>query len=330
MKLFSMIVPVYKVEEYLEQCIESILGQTYTDFELILVDDGSPDNCGKICDSYAKKDPRVRVIHKMNGGVTSARLAGAEVAEGTYIACVDGDDWVEPNYLERVAECIEENKPCIVCCGLVDIYKDKLVEEHFLLPSGNYDKKRIQNEIFPLLIEREDAVYFPNNVAGKLIRRDIYIVQQKAVDPQIRVGEDSAVTKPCIYGAKQISILPDCLYCYRQNPTSMTKSRKAFDMYDPMRIGKHFEKQIGISESDFQEQIYRNVVHGLFNAAISQFYRQEKYRTIRAYIKKYLREPYYKNAIKHCYFRRSWKGTLAKAALRYRLYGLMWLYSRLK
>ena len=330
MKLFSVIVPVYKVEEYLPQCIESVLGQTYTDFELILVDDGSPDNCGKICDSYAKIDPRIRVIHKINGGVTSARLAGAEAAVGTYIVCVDGDDGVKPDYLKRVSEYIEKYAPCIICCSLVDVYEDKSIEKNFLLPPGNYDKKRIRNEIFPLLIEREDAVYFPNNIAGKAIRRDLYIVQQKAVDQQIRVGEDSAVTKPCIYNAEQISVLSECLYCYRQNPKSMTKCHKAFDMNDPMRIGKHLEKQIDVTEADLQAQIYRNVVHGLFNAAASQFYRQERYHVIVKDIERNLHEPYYQNAIKHCCFRKSWKGTLAKVALRYRLYGLIWLYSRLK
>ncbi len=98
----SIIVPVYKVEEYLPCCIESILAQTYTDFELLLIDDGSPDNCGKICDEYAAKDPRIRVFHKENGGVSSARNLGLDHAKGEIVSFVDSDDWVSSTYCETI------------------------------------------------------------------------------------------------------------------------------------------------------------------------------------------------------------------------------------
>lgn len=101
---FSIIVPIYKVQNYLNECIDSILGQTYTNIEVILVDDGSPDECPAICDSYAARDPRVIVIHKENGGLVSARQAGAQRATGNYICCVDGDDYIAPNYIEKMAE----------------------------------------------------------------------------------------------------------------------------------------------------------------------------------------------------------------------------------
>ena len=330
MPLFSVVIPVYNVEKYLSQCIESVLEQTYTDFELILVDDGSPDSCGKICDAYAEKDSRIRVIHKENGGVSSARLAGAETAVGTYISCVDGDDWVGEKYLECFAECIREYHSEIVCCGFVESYSGKFVENLFPIPSGEYDKIRIKAEVFPMLIEREDCVYFPNNIAGKAVLRELYLPQQMKVDNRIKVGEDSAVTKPCVYRAHSISILPDCLYYYRQNPTSITKNKKAFDMDDPMRIGKHFESQINMTEDDFQSQVYRNVVHLLFNAVTSQFNRKESFRVIVEDIKRYLQEPYYTNAINRCRFRGNWKGSLAKAALKHQWYGLMWLYCHIK
>ena len=100
----SIIVPIYKVEEYLPRCVESLLGQTDGDFELILVDDGSPDCCGAICDEYAAKDSRIFVIHKENGGLSDARNAGREIARGEYIAFVDSDDWVSPRYLELLRQ----------------------------------------------------------------------------------------------------------------------------------------------------------------------------------------------------------------------------------
>lgn len=103
-KMFSVIVPIYKVEAFLEKCIESILQQTYENFELILVDDGSPDNCPLICDRYSKKDVRIRTIHKLNGGLVSARNTGLLSAVGDYICYVDGDDWLVPDALQKVKE----------------------------------------------------------------------------------------------------------------------------------------------------------------------------------------------------------------------------------
>lgn len=98
----SVIVPVYRAEEYLNRCVDSILAQTFTDFEVILVDDGSPDHCGEICDDYARRDPRVRAFHKENGGVSSARNMGLNHAQGEWIAFVDADDWVLSHYLETI------------------------------------------------------------------------------------------------------------------------------------------------------------------------------------------------------------------------------------
>lgn len=108
MPKISIIVPVYKVEPYLERCVESILAQTFQDFELILVDDGSPDNCGAICDAFARRDNRVRVIHKENGGLSSARNIGIDVAEGKYIGFVDSDDWVTKDMFEYLLNILEE------------------------------------------------------------------------------------------------------------------------------------------------------------------------------------------------------------------------------
>ena len=106
MTRISVIVPVYNVEKYLSRCVDSILNQTFTDFECILVDDGSPDNCGKICDEYAKKDKRVKVIHKQNGGLSDARNTGLDIAGGEYIYFLDSDDYVEYNLLEKLNDTI--------------------------------------------------------------------------------------------------------------------------------------------------------------------------------------------------------------------------------
>lgn len=131
MPIVSVIIPIYNVEKYLRECIESVLVQTYTDFELILVDDGSPDNCGKICDEYAAKDNRIRVIHKENGGVSSARNCGIDNAKGSQIMFVDGDDTVEPDYIQNLLIIGDEDMVQGGC---------KVLENDFLKPLMTHDE----------------------------------------------------------------------------------------------------------------------------------------------------------------------------------------------
>lgn len=123
MKTISVIVPVYNVELYLENCINSIINQTYKNLEIILVDDGSPDRCGQICDDFAQKDSRIKVIHKENGGVSAARNEGLNVATGDYVCFFDADDYIENDMLENMLSSIEDNDVCV--CGYnVDFYND--------------------------------------------------------------------------------------------------------------------------------------------------------------------------------------------------------------
>ena len=123
--LISIIIPVYKVEEYLEKCIESVLKQTYTNLQIILVDDGSPDNCGKICDEYAKKDPRIEVIHKVNGGLSDARNVGIAKAKGKYIGFVDSDDYIKEDMYEILINLIKEYDADVSICNLYDVIDGK-------------------------------------------------------------------------------------------------------------------------------------------------------------------------------------------------------------
>lgn len=115
--MISIIVPVYKVEPYLRQCVDSILNQTYRDLEILLIDDGSPDCCGKICDEYEKKDKRVRVFHTENRGLSIARNLGLKETQGDYIGFVDSDDWIEPDMYEVLLKCLEETGADICVCG---------------------------------------------------------------------------------------------------------------------------------------------------------------------------------------------------------------------
>lgn len=124
MELISVIVPIYKVEAYLDRCVQSIVNQTYTNLEIILVDDGSPDQCPQMCDTWAKRDARVRVVHKENGGLSDARNAGLSIAGGEYIAFVDSDDAVKPDYLSSLYQVMQQENADIAECGVLLVRED--------------------------------------------------------------------------------------------------------------------------------------------------------------------------------------------------------------
>ena len=141
MNEISIIVPIYNVAEYLEECIQSILVQRMNSIEIILVDDGSTDGCAELCDFYAEKDRRIIVIHKENGGLVSARKEGLKRATGKYIAYVDGDDWIEPNMFEKMYHILLEENVDIIMCGR---YENSVIWERQVfhgIPAGKYDKK---------------------------------------------------------------------------------------------------------------------------------------------------------------------------------------------
>lgn len=167
-KLISVIVPVYKVEKYLSKCIESILNQTFQDFELILVDDGSPDNCGMICDKYAEIDPRIRVIHKKNGGLSEARNAGISIATGDYLTFIDSDDFIDSNYLKNFMDILSQNDSDLIITGIVDFYENDTniepnISEEFEVLS--------REQVFKKMLLQDDIDV---NATAKLYKKAIF------------------------------------------------------------------------------------------------------------------------------------------------------------
>ena len=170
MPAVSIIVPIYKVEQYLDRCISSIFAQTYQDYELILVDDGSPDNCGKMCDDYAQKDNRIKVVHKKNGGLADARNAGLEIATGEYILFCDSDDYVHPQWCEIMLNAIRNNPDSFVVCDLKRV--NDFIKSDTAFPLNSYQKvtyyelfKRgisgfAWNKIFNAKILKEHEIWF--------------------------------------------------------------------------------------------------------------------------------------------------------------------------
>lgn len=206
----SIIVPAYGVEQYISQCIESLIVQTYKNLEIILVDDGSKDRSGMICDEYAAKDNRLIVYHKPNGGLTSARNYGLERATGEWIMHLDGDDWIEPDAVEQLIRKAEENKADIVFCDFWFDYPDEKKANHFY----NWDKQGIDGI----------AEYISNTwtcLSGSIQKRSLYIDHNLRSPEGINYCEDfHLVTRLCFF-ADNISKVSKTLYHYRQRDSSI-------------------------------------------------------------------------------------------------------------
>lgn len=227
----SIIVPIYNIKSYVSQCMESIIGQTFSELEIILVDDGSTDDSGKICEKYKQTDPRITVIHKENGGLVSARKTGLKAAKGRYIAYVDGDDWIEPCMYERMYTKIIEENVDVVMCGRYEDTGSVSRKVFQGIPEGRYDKPALIREVYPRMIVNNaffEWGIFPG-MWDKLFRRECLEKFQFAVDDRIAMGEDAACTYPCLLSAESIYVMRECLYHYRQTSSSMVKRIQDFD-----------------------------------------------------------------------------------------------------
>lgn len=225
--MVSVIIPVYNIEKYLPACIESVCGQTLSNLEIILVDDGSTDHSGAICDEYAKKDSRIVVIHKENGGLVSARQAGLKVATGSYVGYVDGDDWIEPEmYEDMLAACEQEYADVAISA-----YYYKLRGSNHIsrpqIPAGVYrledqsKQKLLHNLIYT---ENFKTIGIMPNLWSKLFKKELLCKYQFHVDSRITYGEDAACAYPCLIDADRVVVMDQAYYHYRIREGSICNS----------------------------------------------------------------------------------------------------------
>jgi glycosyltransferase involved in cell wall biosynthesis len=224
-KLISIIVPAYNVDKFLSNCIESIINQTFTNFELILVNDGSTDSSAEICDSFAKYDARIIVIHQENKGLVNARKTGLRVASGKYVLYIDGDDYVETNFCELLIKETYNFDADIVIGGYIRNYRGRMIKVKNILPAGRYENNEIE-KIWEKMIFTGD--FFSHGIStyswGKLFKRDILIPIQMAIPPNITIGEDAACVYPFISKTNKLVITKASNYHYVQHQSSMLKS----------------------------------------------------------------------------------------------------------
>ena len=231
--MVSIIVPVYKTKDYLRQCIESLLSQTYRSVEIIFVDDSSPDECPALCDAYASEDKRIRVIHKENGGLSSAREAGIQHAHGDYIMVVDSDDWLEP---DTIADCIEvalKNEADCVMFGYVREYPSKSIPTHLFGSDFAYEvfasEEKIHRRIVGLIgneLQSPQQIDNLSTVCMKLYKTDIAIRGRIVSERIVGTSEDTIFNLYALDGCK-ISYINKCFYHYRKsNAQSITTQHK--------------------------------------------------------------------------------------------------------
>ena len=247
--LFSIVIPVYKAERFLNKCIESVLNQTYSTFELILVDDGSPDNSGKICDDYAVKDSRITVIHKENGGATSARKAGVMASKGDYVICVDADDSVDLKLLAEINEIIESTGPEIVAYTFGN-YEQKL-------KCGFYEGDL--SYIYERMICNCDKPFYTFGVIpalwSKAFKRDLLLDSLQRVDEKIVLGEDMTVSAYAFLQAKSVYITDKPLYNYNDNDTSITSTYNIKKSDDLKRLVLYLYNNFDVEKYKLKEQL---------------------------------------------------------------------------
>ena len=262
--LISVIVPVYRVEKYLERCVKSILSQTYKNLEVILVDDGSPDQCPAICDACAERDVRVKVIHQENKGLSGARNAGIDAASGEYLAFVDSDDYVNPHFIEELYQLLQDTGCAIGQCRFSYVKGDGLVEES----DSAFCIYRGESLMEQLYGPEEKATCFV--VAwNKLYRAELF--KETGIRyPEGRIHEDEATTYRLFHEAKKLAFLDRALYgYYTENGGSITS---VFSAKRLQWLTAH-EERIAFFKKNGYEKLLPAAYRKLCDACITFYFR---------------------------------------------------------
>ncbi len=248
----SVIIIIYNVKKYLQKCVNSIRNQSYKNLDIILVDDGSTDGSDQLCDLLAKEDQKIKVVHKENGGLVSARQAGISVASGEYVAFVDGDDWVDDDMYEKLYLLAKLFSSDIVLSGIIRERPDGLRCDCNAIPNGYYDKERLEREIYPNMMYAMDvrSPLIDPSLCNKLFKMDVIKTALLQVDKEIfYLGEDAATTYPCLLKACGIYVTDFCMYHHRivlQEKPSTYKREKVYErlLLFYKNLKNNFEKTI--------------------------------------------------------------------------------------
>ena len=246
--------PIYNGEALLTKCIDSILVQNYTDFELILVDDGSTDGSLNICREYEQKDDRVVVFHKENAGLVATRKSGLSVAKGEYIGFIDCDDYIDKNMYSDLMEAAEKDNADIVVSNIVVEYINRPMTQKNMIPVGFYDRESIEQNVIPKMLTHSGFVKFGiiPGVVVKVFRREVLEKALPCVFDSINIGEDVAITAYSFMNAQSVSVIESAAYHYVQGDESMIRK------FNPKRleyINNLKDCLSAIDNADYKKQI---------------------------------------------------------------------------
>ena len=279
--LITIIIPVYKVEKFIRECIESVINQTYSNLEIILVDDGSPDKSGEICDEYAKKDSRIKVIHKENGGVSSARNEGINKITGSYFTFLDSDDILDKQYIETLYNQIIKDDFDICICKTNEFTNSKelpAIVNNGIVKKFDFEKNDVENSISAIIND-----YYGSGAATKLYKK----IDDIPIFEFIFVGEDLLFNIDYMNKVNKIVILNYNGYFYRTNEGSLTKT-----------IQKHLFDNLEeiIKKRNWNYGIYSVYCFRIYNEQIFNIYVNDR-KKIKYYIKKIKNLPFLKKMI---------------------------------
>ena len=262
--LVSVIIPVYNAEQYLKECVDSVIHQTYDNIDIVLVDDGSKDGSSKICDKYYKNDERVQVIHKENGGLVSAWIKGVEFAKGEYLVFLDSDDWIDLFMIEDMVRQATGKGKEIVCGNYIIEKENQSISVKQAMRPDTYDRVGIEKKIFPGLLGKENRLIHYSRCM-KLISKELILENIPYTDCRLTMGEDASIMLPAMWDADYIVVMEDAFYYhYRFVDASMVHkyNRGLYDkielLYETLKqtINKKItnEKQKELFEKNLQKE----------------------------------------------------------------------------
>ncbi len=261
----SVIVPIYNVEKYLRRCVDSVLSQTLSEIEIILVDDGSPDGCGKICDEYKEKDERIKVVHKKNGGLSSARNAGLDIATGEYTFFLDSDDWLESDGLEKLYSKAVETDVDFVRFRPYKANWPNLPElapysdgQSCELREGYYERSDIEREVLPRILATNSMTLGPTVSSCMALYKSSFLEENSLrFDEEVKNSEDVLFSARAVYSAKSIYYIEKAgIYCYFYNEASISKGFKP-DRFEKLKsLSYACEKEFAdLENGKFKKQL---------------------------------------------------------------------------
>lgn len=322
---FSVIIPAYNSQDFIDKSVNSVLSQTCTDFELVLVDDGSKDNTLKIFNKFAENDSRIKVIHQDNGGHTSARNTGLLNSVGEYILFIDSDDSIETNVLERIKDEIVINNPDVI---VFDILQCNLDAKYSVLPNkvneGFYNLKKDKFVIENLIMSNQGDFSFQKSLIGKCFRREYILKTQLSLPKNILVGEDGASFVLTVLECETVMVISNVFYRYtiRDGSVSHSSDKLAFDRY--LSLINFYLENVDVSNNQLVEQLQRFAVAHLYT--VLQFVMRSD--CSKSYLKKIFRKivsnEFVKSSIKNAKFDNiGIKMKIKQLILRHRLFFLV-------